>query len=384
MYLHEGNAVPRWHAPRGGGAEVVRRLVAAAEERGVEIRCDARVSSLLTEDGAVTGVEVDGEALHADAVLVADRGFTGSPELVGRHGPDAGPGSRVLLGGAPSATGDGLALLASVDAAFVGLDRLWIYPYGTPDDLDPTGTRGMAARGVRNEIWVNADGRRFHDENLRGGATGTPALLAQRPATCWSIFDDDEARLLTLTHPGYGTDEEPDRAAVATFLERSPFAHRAATLADLARSAGLPAEALEATVGEYNEAFGGDRRAATRTGATSRACGRSTCRRTPRSSASRWLASASGASGPTCPAACRASREVRSPGCTPPARSPAWREDTSTGEPRWRGRCSVRVSLRTHRLPRHERGGGSTLSSRFRLGTAASSPPSSSGRGVRE
>ena len=109
VHLHEGNAVPRWHAPRGGGAEVVRRLVAAAEERGVEIRCDARVSALLTEDGAVTGVEVDGEALHADAVLVATGGFTGSPELVERHGPDAGPGSRVLLGGAPSATGDGLA-----------------------------------------------------------------------------------------------------------------------------------------------------------------------------------------------------------------------------------------------------------------------------------
>ena len=258
MHLHEGNAVPRWHAPRGGGAEVVRRLVAAAEERGVEIRCDARVSALLTEDGAVTGVEVDGEAVRADAVLVATGGFTGSPELVERHGPDAGPGGRVLLGGAPSATGDGLGLLGSVGAAFVGLDRLWLYPYGTPDDLDPTGTRGMAARGVRNEIWVNADGRRFHDENLRGGATGTPALLAQRPATCWSIFDDDEARLLTLTHPGYGTDEEPDRAAVAAFLERSPFAHRAATLAGLARSAGLPAEALEATVRDYNEAFGRD------------------------------------------------------------------------------------------------------------------------------
>ena len=62
-------------------------LVAAAEERGVEIRCGARVSALLTEDGAVTGVEVAGEALHADAVLVATGGFTGSPELVERHGP---------------------------------------------------------------------------------------------------------------------------------------------------------------------------------------------------------------------------------------------------------------------------------------------------------
>jgi predicted oxidoreductase len=254
VYLHEGNAVPRWHAPRGGGAEVVRVLVAAAEARGVEIRTGARAEALLYDGAAVTGVVVDGEELTADAVLVATGGFTGSAELVARHGPDA----RVLLGGAPSATGDGLSLLEAVGAQFTALDRLWLYPYGTPDDLDPTGLHGMAVRGVRNDIWVNGDGVRFHDENARGGATGTPALLAQRPPTCWSIFDADEARLLTLTHPGYGTDEEPDRAAVAAFLARSPFARAGATIEELGQATGIPGPQLAATVAAYNGAFGRD------------------------------------------------------------------------------------------------------------------------------
>jgi predicted oxidoreductase len=256
VHHHEGNTVPRWHAPRGGGAEVVRVLRAAADARGVRWRLGARVSELVLEHGAVTGVALEGgERLHARAVLVATGGFAGSAELVARHGPDAGEGSRVLLGGAPCAQGDGLALLTAAGAQVTGLDRLWLYPYGTPDDLDPSGLRGMAARGVRNEIWLNAAGRRFHDENARGGATGTRALLTQRPATCWSIFDDDEAALLTLTHPGYGTDEEPDRAAVRAFLDRSPFVHRGATLSELAHSIGLPADALVATVEAYNSAF---------------------------------------------------------------------------------------------------------------------------------
>jgi predicted oxidoreductase len=258
VHLHEGNAVPRWHAPRGGGADVVRSLVAAAGERGVRWRTGARVSRLVMQDGAVSGVEVDGERLAAYAVLVATGGFTASAELVARHGPDPGEGGRVLLGGAPSATGDGLDLLGDAGAAFAELDRLWLYPYGTPDDLDPSGLRGLAVRGLRNEIWVNAAGRRFHDESARGGATGTRALLAQRPATCWSVFDSGEAALLTLTHPGYGTDEEPDRAAVQAFLARSPFAHRASTLEELARLAGLPGEQLAATVHAYNDAFARD------------------------------------------------------------------------------------------------------------------------------
>ena len=368
MYLHEGNAVPRWHAPRGGGAEVVRRLVAAAEERGVEIRCDARVSALLTEDGAVTGVEVDGEALHADAVLVATGGFTGSPELVERHGPDAGPGSRVLLGGAPSATGDGLALLGSVGAAFVGLDRLWLYPYGTPDDLDPTGTRGMAARGVRNEIWVNADGRRFHDENLRGGATGTPALLAQRPATCWSIFDDDEARLLTLTHPGYGTDEEPDRAAVATFLERSPFAHRAATLADartVRRAArrgargdrprlqrGLrPRPAARRRAGARPRGAAADRPAAVR-----RAPVLPDGAQVPRGRPDRPVLPRAGRHGRSDRRAVRRRRGRRHGGRTHQRASRAGGDDVRSESP-----------LRTHRRPRHDRSRGGRAASHIGL-----------------
>jgi predicted oxidoreductase len=255
VHLHEGNSVPRWHAPRGGGAEVVRLLVAAAKERGVRWRLAERVTAVLREGDEVAGAAIGGEELRADAVLVATGGFTGSARLVARFGPDVGDGSRVLLGGAPSAQGDGLALFEDAGAQFTGLDRCWVYPYGTPDDLDPEGRRGMAARGVRNEIWVNAGGRRFHDEDARGGATGTAALCAQRPATCWSLFDDEEAALLTLTHPRYGSDEQPDRLAIEAFLERSPYAHRGDTVADVARSAGLPGRQVTATVGEYNDAF---------------------------------------------------------------------------------------------------------------------------------
>lgn len=260
VHPQEGNSVPRWHAPRGEGAEVVRALRAAADRRGVRWRVGARVTGLLQSADAVTGVSIDAgegpeQCLEAGAVVVATGGFTGSADHVARHCPAPGPGSRTLVGGAPCARGDGLSLLERTGADFVGLDRCWVYPYGTPDDLDPRGVRGMAVRGIRNEIWVNAAGRRFHDENARGGATGTPALRAQRPATCWAIFDAAEAERLVLVDPRYGSTERPDRAAISAFLERSPFARRAASLAELARAAGLPAPELEQTVDAYNAGF---------------------------------------------------------------------------------------------------------------------------------
>ena len=193
-------------------------------------------------------------------MVVATGGYTGSGELVARYCPPSGPGSRILIGGARSSLGDGVALLDELDAEFVGLERCWMYPYGTPDDRDPTELRGMAVRGLRNEIWVNAAGHRFHDENLRGGATGTAALRAQSPATCWSVFDSAEALELTLVDPQYGSIPAPDRASISAFLERSPYVHRADTPAALAHAAGLPVDAVQASLTAYNAGLrgGGD------------------------------------------------------------------------------------------------------------------------------
>ena len=59
----EGNSVPRWHAPRGAGGEVVRVLAAAASARGARWQFGTRVRRLLTgEGGRVTGVAVQTEA----------------------------------------------------------------------------------------------------------------------------------------------------------------------------------------------------------------------------------------------------------------------------------------------------------------------------------
>jgi hypothetical protein len=108
-------------------------------------------------------------------------------------------------------------------------------------------------RDVRSEIWLNRSGRRFHDEDLRGGLTGVPALLGQPGQTAWGIFDArEEARLTLLNDPRYGSPFLTTVAGRERFWSTSRHAWRAPSIAELAAVTGLPAAPLAASVGKFN------------------------------------------------------------------------------------------------------------------------------------
>jgi predicted oxidoreductase len=118
---------------------------------------------------------------------------------------------------------------------------VWCYPNAIVDHEDPTGSRGLVVRGLGTDVWVDADGRRFHDESRRGGASGTPALLAQPASTCWCIVDARGIAHATLGAPRFGVHPTPDRARIDAFLAAS---------ADVRRVQSI--EELPAAIGEFN------------------------------------------------------------------------------------------------------------------------------------
>ena len=253
----EGNSVPRWHQPKGGGAGFMATMFQALEGLPVELRCSSPVTRIVMEDGRAVGVEVESagrrQEIRAPAVLVATGGFAGSPEMVRRYGPQVGAAGKLLCGGALVSTGSGHQLLEAVGAQFVAMEQVWTYPYAMFDYLEPAGTRGVAVRGVENDIWVNANGMRFHNETKRGGATGTPPLLAQPGSTCWSIFDSRQSSLVTLADPRFrATGDSSEAEQIKAFLDGSPHFHGADSIPRLAQLAGLPADVLTATIEEFN------------------------------------------------------------------------------------------------------------------------------------
>ena len=147
-------------------------------------------------------------------------------------------------------------MLSDAGAAFACLDKLWMYPVGTPDPSDPSGSRGLVVRDVRSEIWLNSSGRRFHDEDLRGGLTGVPALLAQPGQTAWGIFDAREAARLTLLNDArYGSPFLTFVEGRAFFWSTSRHAWQARTIGELAAVTGLPETSLASNVETFNRSI---------------------------------------------------------------------------------------------------------------------------------
>lgn len=254
----EGNRVLRWHRPARIGLEITEVLVRALEDPGVRILPSTRVLRLLRRDGRVCGLEAsrNGETLEirCKTLVLATGGFASNMEMVLEQRPDL-QGSRILLGGGRGATGEGHVLARALGAKFTHMDQLWFYAYATPDYRDPRGERGMVFRLRADYLWVNQQGRRFHDESQSGGATATPALLRQSPRHAWSIFDAQTAAMLEVADPYYRTGASVNRERVQELLDRSPYVRKAATLQDLARKMATDVPAFLATIDRHNRAL---------------------------------------------------------------------------------------------------------------------------------
>ena len=254
----EGNRVPRWHRPRDHGLEITTALLRALEDPGVRILPSTQVLRLLRRDGRACGLEAlrDGETLEirSKTLVLATGGFASNLDMVLEHRPEL-KGSRILLGGGPGATGEGHALARALGAKFTHLDQLWFYAYATPDYRDPSGKRGMVFRLRADYIWVNQQGRRFHDESLCGGSTATPALLRQSPRHAWSILDAQTAAILEVADPYYRSGATVNRERVRELLDQSPHVRKAETLEELARKMETDVPAFLATIARHNRAL---------------------------------------------------------------------------------------------------------------------------------
>jgi fumarate reductase flavoprotein subunit len=234
---------------KGRGADVMmHNLEENLQKSGGVLLRGTAAAALIVEGGRIAGVEVlhggETQAISARAVVIADGGFQGNLELV-RENISAQP-AKVMQRGAGTGVGDGLSMARAVGAATSGLtpfyghllsrdafnnDKVWPYP-----QCDELGVAGIV---------INHRGERFVDEGRGGVYVANAIARLDDPLSACAIFDE---------RVWQGPGKNARIPANPLLLNAGATVHAAPTLAALAALIGVPAQKLERTVREYNDA----------------------------------------------------------------------------------------------------------------------------------
>lgn len=232
-----GMSEKRTHRPADGsavGGYLVNGLYYNLVEREVPIFVNANVTKLQENDGAVTGVEVEiaGETkkISAKAVVLATGGFGADLEMVAKLNPAL---EGYVTTNQEGSTGDGIALAESKGAATVDMEQIQIHPTVEQE------TSYLITEAVRGEgaILVDANGDRFVNE-LETRDKVSAAINALDPNHAYVIFDD----------------ALKERVKAIAQYEEKGLVKTGATLADLAKEIGVPADKLQTTLDVWNKA----------------------------------------------------------------------------------------------------------------------------------
>ncbi len=256
-YGHDPYRIPRtyWPPEMGVGIlAVLEPVIAAHFEAGrIDLRLGHRLVELIVEEGRVAGVRADGPdgpvELRAHAVVLATGGYAASRALF----DELHPGLDVILGGYPTATGDGLVVARRAGAA-VRNEGCHLSSAGGIETGPEPGTGSIweafantnASFRSPREIFVNARGERFVAEDEPSQDHQERALQAQGGRS-WLVFDAAAIDVDESVVIGWSADLLRAQAEAG-----GGVVTRAGSVEELARQAGIDPAGLVRTVAGWN------------------------------------------------------------------------------------------------------------------------------------
>jgi flavocytochrome c len=244
-----GHSVPRSHImPNYSGASLMKKLLARARALGVSIRTGVVMEQLVQDGGQVVGVRVRTNYTYprADsglaqciqarrAVILATGGF--AEDLTFRVAQDPRYTPEVETTNKRSTTAEGLREALRIGGLPVQLACIQLGPWTSPDERGESAAPAFADVAFEQGMILHPEtGRRLVNE-LADRKTLADALWATpRPCIC---FTDSRGLQKAL---------QPVEPAL-----RKGIARRFDSLRTMAEAYGLPAEAVEESVAQYNQ-----------------------------------------------------------------------------------------------------------------------------------
>ena len=246
--------VQRGHTSRTFGLGIADALINRAGALGVETALGTRVNGLIVEQGKVVGITADGTELRAPSVVIATGGFGNNPAMLEKYFPSAayhGDKAWAVHRDAPFILGDGITLGEQVGAQITGHDRGLVQPSPCFE------SRYVEAFLPPWVIAVNREGKRFMAEWESYAVCGY-LIAEQTDKRCWAIFDHptmvangDDLSYADPYNSGLAISSW-EEITITREVEKG-VVHRAGSIGEVARLAGLDPEAVEETVRRYNE-----------------------------------------------------------------------------------------------------------------------------------
>lgn len=244
-----GSLYPRTHsAVKPNGVGYIDAFTDTLSGReGYTQMMETTGKSLIIEDGKVVGVVAEGKdgntvTLRANhGVILATGGFAGNVELrqkycEGEKWPDLS--AKVPTSNMPAVTGDGIFMAEAAGAQLVNMEQIQLLPYCNPQT-------GATYDIISGEIFLNKEGKRFVREDGRRDEM-SKGIIAQTDGIMYMLLSADSA-------PDPDTTLSLGGKSLSYYLENNISGYvKADTLAELAEKLGMPADALEQTVAEYN------------------------------------------------------------------------------------------------------------------------------------
>ncbi|MDO5108397.1 MAG: flavocytochrome c [Erysipelotrichaceae bacterium] len=217
------------------GTYLVEHLTNTCGDVGVEIIYNAKVDTILVDEGKAVGLHATGEAgnsitVKAKAVIVTTGGFGSNPDMITKYRPDL---EGYVSTNAPTITGDLIPVLEEIGADFVDLEQIQVHPTVVQKDgaLISESLRGDGA------ILLNKYGKRFCDEmNTRDVVSAH--ISEQDDSYAWLIADQKMA----------------DESTVVEKYHSKGYMVQCDTLADLAKLIGCDEATLEETFSKWQAA----------------------------------------------------------------------------------------------------------------------------------
>jgi len=275
---------PRMHNVLPNSRAYIHHLAKEARRRGVNIRTGVRAEKLVTENGRVVGVAVEGGPIYRArrAVVLASGDYTASPELKAEYISDT---AAKIAAVNPTSTGDGQSMALALGARIVNGDLT----LGPEIRFLPPERQTLVKRLPPSRLlarFIKLSMKYMPDALLRPFIMGflTTALAPARPLFDAGVLVDREGRRVVFGDegPALGLADHPDMigyvvldahaaqrfSAWPHFISTAPgvaYAYfsdyrrnrkdvfrEGRSLAALAARIGVTAEALEAAVEEHN------------------------------------------------------------------------------------------------------------------------------------